>query len=261
MGFFKKFGKVVKKAAPYALGAAGAHFLSPFVSTALQSARDYFDPPDPVELGRGDGGVNRIEVTGSDFDYNPLIAGASRLIGGQQANYSNAQQASRQMEFQASQSGSAHQREVADLKAAGLNPILSAGGSGAMSGSGASANIQDVVGPSVSSALEVRRAQDDHDNARSTNKLIKAQTAKTLTDQSSSAASIPFQIQSARKAMADAGLSEAELAGAQNKSSIESGTFGKFLAYIRSITSALGLNTSVNTGFSASRSASSVIHK
>lgn len=54
-------------------------------------------------------------------------------------NAFNAQQAQKQMDFQAEMSNTAHQREVKDLLAAGLNPILSAN-NGASSPSGASAS-------------------------------------------------------------------------------------------------------------------------
>lgn len=46
-----------------------------------------------------------------------------------------------QMDFQLRMSSSAHQREIADLKAAGLNPILSAGSGGATTPSGSQADV------------------------------------------------------------------------------------------------------------------------
>lgn len=51
----------------------------------------------------------------------------------------NAEQAALSREWQEKMSGTAHQREVKDLIAAGLNPILSSGGSGATTPSGATA--------------------------------------------------------------------------------------------------------------------------
>lgn len=79
-------------------------------------------------------------------------------VSAQQANNQfNAEQAQLNRDFQAAMSSTAHQREVADLKAAGINPILSANTQGATTPSGATAtadtSLTSVFGAMAQTAM------------------------------------------------------------------------------------------------------------
>lgn len=67
-----------------------------------------------------------------------LIGGGLGLLGQERSSYEARLMADRQMAFQERMSSTAHQREVEDLRKAGLNPILSATHGGASSPAGAS---------------------------------------------------------------------------------------------------------------------------
>lgn len=116
--------------------------------------------------------------------FAPLIGAGASLIGGVLRNQASARQAANQMDFQAAMSNTAHQREVADLRAAGLNPILSAGGKGASTPTGAMAPMEDVLTPAVHSARETYGTQvkADLEKGQAREVVAKARSAEVAAE-------------------------------------------------------------------------------
>jgi len=116
-----------------------------------------------------------------------IFASTMSFIGGERANKANAKEAEKNRAFQLQMAQNAHQYEVEDLKKAGLNPILSAGGSGASASGGAQATMQDTISPAVSSALaskrlraEIEKMQADASNTRQQEKNSTELTKSTI---------------------------------------------------------------------------------
>lgn len=95
------------------------------------------------------------------------MAIAQPIIGavtGHQANQAADRAANRQNDFQREMSNTAHQRQVKDLRAAGLNPILSAMGSGASTPQGAQPNITSLgegISSGANTGIAMKQMQAD----------------------------------------------------------------------------------------------------
>lgn len=135
----------------------------------------------------------------ADF-FNPIAAvggGILDYVGGQATNAANAAEAQKNREFQASQADIAfgrqkemastgYQRTVADLKKAGLNPMLAymngpqGTSSAPQAGSVGNPQMENTLGKGVSTALAGLKTMQDVRNSQTDITLKEAQAVSTL---------------------------------------------------------------------------------
>lgn len=88
-----------------------------------------------------------------------IVSGGMGLFGGMQQNQGSAAEAGNNRAWQQHMASTSHQREVNDLRSAGLNPVLSALGNGAPTPSGAVApvaNLGEGISKGMDTAVAIR---------------------------------------------------------------------------------------------------------
>lgn len=185
----------------------------------------------------------------------PLIGGAFSLLGGWQQNQANSAMAQRQMDFQEEMSNTSYQRAMADMRAAGLNPILAYAQGGASTPGGASASMVDYLSPGISSAMALREQNQNLRNLKAQEENVQSQTIKNSVDTALSKALIAKTAADTATSVSSAKHMDAQVRNLENliregewKAEFRTGTFSKTLDYLDRALGTIGTGVGAAAG-------------
>lgn len=149
------------------------------------------------------------------FGGMDIISGGLGLIGGilqnnanrdiaRETNQMSQANAREQMQFQERMSNTSYQRGMADMKKAGLNPMLAFSQGGASSPSGAagsvqSAHMENVISPALSTAMQASQFRENLENTKSQTKVNEALEKTNQTIQAKNLADSAYSAKQAQK--------------------------------------------------------------
>lgn len=189
MGFFKSIGKVISGGVK---ALTGGFDIGDVVTPLITGGLGY--------LGQDSANQANVNLASQTSAFNAAEAERMRQFNAQEARVSrrfNSSQAGLARQFTSNLANTAHQREVRDLRAAGLNPILSSrlGGSDTPSGnqasgpaagggaaSGVMARVENAAAQAASSAVASQQARLNTKRLNQELKGMKLQNEKTVAD-------------------------------------------------------------------------------
>lgn len=104
-----------------------------------------------------------------------LVAGGLNYLGQKSANKMNREIAREQMDFQERMSNTSYQRAVADMQAAGINPMLAAMQGGASTPGGSSTYAQNEFSGAVGAQIASRQASASIEQTKALTKIMEAE--------------------------------------------------------------------------------------
>ena len=159
--------------------------------------------------------------------FSSIISGAANIFGAKSANKEAARSTAKQIAFQRESAQKGYQWATADMKKAGINPMLAyqQGGSSALSG--ASYRPENVMSGAVSSALQARMQDQELENLKANMRKTNQDTNTGKAMEAAATADAALKVNSARQMALQTQLLATGLPQKKTFEAVDKSLFGK----------------------------------